>query len=71
MTELEIANKYVYGNHDALTDKQEVMDMVKDIKELIKPCVMQALPKRLSNAAYIQATNKGYEEFMIWWDKQV
>ena len=40
-------------------------------KQLILSGVMQALPKRLSNAAYIQATHKGYEEFMIWWDKQV
>ena len=40
-------------------------------EQLILPGVMQALPKRLSNAAYIQATHKGYEEFMIWWDEQV
>ena len=40
-------------------------------EQLILSGVMQALPKRLSNAAYIQATHKGYEEFMIWWDKQV
>lgn len=31
-----IAVKYVYGNHDALTDRQEVKDMIKDIKELIE-----------------------------------
>jgi|DEB0MinimDraft_6_1074348.scaffolds.fasta_scaffold142692_2 hypothetical protein len=33
MTPKEIAEKYVYGDHDALTDKQEVLDMIKDIEE--------------------------------------
>ena len=36
MTELDIAKKYVYGKHDALTDNQEIIDMVKDITDLIK-----------------------------------
>tara|TARA_R110000782_G_C14681059_1_gene400027 strand:+ start:263 stop:436 length:174 start_codon:yes stop_codon:yes gene_type:complete len=31
----EIARKYVFGNHDALTDNQEIKDMVKDIGDLI------------------------------------
>ena len=35
MTPLEIAQKYVYGEHDALTDNQEIIDMTKDIKEAI------------------------------------
>jgi hypothetical protein len=48
----------------------ECLQKIKD-EQLILSSVMQALPKRLSNAAYIQATHKGYEEFMIWWDKQV
>lgn len=32
----QIAIKYVYGNHDALTDEQEVKDMTKDIVDLLK-----------------------------------
>jgi predicted DNA-binding protein YlxM (UPF0122 family) len=32
MTPKEIAEKYVYVRHNALTDKQEVEDMVKDIE---------------------------------------
>jgi len=32
MTPKEIAEKYVYGKHDALTDKQEIKDMIKDIE---------------------------------------
>ena len=32
----KIAIKYVYGNHDALTDEQEVKDMTKDIIDLVK-----------------------------------
>lgn len=31
MTAKEIAEKYVYGRHDALTDRQEVIDMGADI----------------------------------------
>jgi hypothetical protein len=33
-TPREIAEKYVYGRHDALTDEQEIRDMVKDIESL-------------------------------------
>jgi len=35
MTPLEIAQKYVYGEHDALTDNQEIIDMTEDIKQAI------------------------------------
>tara|TARA_B100000780_G_scaffold259705_1_gene210933 strand:+ start:401 stop:628 length:228 start_codon:yes stop_codon:yes gene_type:complete len=35
MTPLEIAQKYVYGEHDALTDNQEIIDMTKDIEQAI------------------------------------
>lgn len=31
-----IARKYVFGKHDALTDKQEVIDMTNDIVEAMK-----------------------------------
>lgn len=33
MTPEEIAHKYVHGNHDALTDNQEKIDMAKDIRD--------------------------------------
>ena len=35
MTPFEIAQKYVYGEHDALTDNQEIIDMTKDIEQAI------------------------------------
>ena len=35
-TAKDIAEKYVYGNHDALTDSQEITDMVKDIEGFAK-----------------------------------
>lgn len=35
MTPREIAEKYVYGNHDALTNNQEIRDMIKDIESCI------------------------------------
>jgi len=40
MTPREIAEKYVYGRHNALTDKQEIEDMVKDIESLSVPSAM-------------------------------
>lgn len=33
VTAEEIAEKYVRGNHDALTDNQEIKDMAADIEE--------------------------------------
>jgi hypothetical protein len=35
MTSEEIARKYIFGDHDALTNSQEVADMAKDINDLI------------------------------------
>ena len=32
MTSREIAEKYVYGTHESLTDKQEIEDMISDIE---------------------------------------
>jgi len=36
MTVEQIAKKYVYGVHDALTDQQEIKDMVTDIETYAK-----------------------------------
>ena len=35
MTPFEIAQKYVYVQHYALTDNQEIIDMTKDIEQAI------------------------------------
>lgn len=35
-TSKQIAEKYVYGKHDALTDGQEIKDMVKDIEKILE-----------------------------------
>jgi hypothetical protein len=40
-------------------------------KQLIIADVMQSLPKRLSNAAYLNAREMRYEDFVKWWDEQV
>ena len=45
----EIANKYVYGNHDALTDSQEVKDMVEDINNHSKELLMKYTLHYLEN----------------------
>ena len=36
MTPEQIAKKYVHGMHDALTDRQEIKDMVTDIETYAK-----------------------------------
>jgi hypothetical protein len=36
MTSEEIAKKYVYGKHTALTDRQEVKDMITDIENYVE-----------------------------------
>ena len=42
MTAKEIAEKYVYGRHNALTDNQEIIDMTEDINNLIKEILSQS-----------------------------
>lgn len=42
MTAKEIAEKYVYGRHNALTDNQEIIDMTEDINNLIKDILSQS-----------------------------
>ena len=37
ITAKEIAEKYVYGRHDALTHGQEIIHMVNDIEAYAKP----------------------------------
>lgn len=44
MTEHDIANKYVHGLHDALTDSQEKKDMAKDILEFAKNYHQEQIP---------------------------
>lgn len=41
------------------------------VNNVVLDDVMQTLPKRLSNSAYIRAKHSRYEDFMEWWDKQV
>lgn len=44
---------------------------LKQVKKITIPVFMQSLPKRLSNAAYLNAREMRYEDFVTWWDKQV
>lgn len=50
MNAKEIAEKYVRGNHDALTDNQEIIDLKKDIEEYARKCVIASLLKASENA---------------------
>jgi len=43
MTPKEIAIKYVYGEHNALTDEQEVKDMIYDIEKCIEEIKIKEL----------------------------
>ena len=42
LTSKEIAEKYVHGLHDALTDSQEKKDMIEDITSLVNYELEQA-----------------------------
>ena len=47
-------------------------ETIKEQAELLGiNVVMQSLPKRLSNAAYLNAREMRYEDFVTWWDEQV
>jgi hypothetical protein len=41
------------------------------LEQLTIPVVVQSLPKRLSNVAYLNAREMRYEDFISWWDEQV
>ena len=62
MTPREIAEKYVYGRHNALTDAQEVEDMVKDIESL-------SLPSAMVSREYVSISPCGYDEVHDIWYK--
>ena len=53
MTAREIAEKYVYGKHNALTDKQEVEDMIKDIAEYSKAINENSVIPDVSLSCYL------------------
>ena len=72
---------YANRTNKAVTDFDEVDLFVCKVAydftiEQVKKCsvldaVMQALPKRLSNTAYLKAKEMRYEDFVKWWDEQV
>jgi hypothetical protein len=49
LTPKQIAEKYVYSKHNALTDNQEIKDMIKDIEqytqEQLKKCPISFIEK--------------------------
>lgn len=53
----EIAEKYVRGNHDALTDNQEIKDMTADIEEYASIKAEQARREAI-NYIHIETHNK-------------
>lgn len=54
MTPQQIAEKYVYGNHDALTQRQEVKDMIKDIED----CVQEKVKEIFHTPHCVQQNNE-------------
>lgn len=73
----DIAIKYVHGNHDALTDNQEVLDMTLDIAKLLNDQkelndgVVKALETTFNNALkvknyVISRKNKEIKESIEW-----
>jgi hypothetical protein len=56
-----------------IEDLYKIMEQYHQSKvnNVVSDDVMQTLPKRLSNSAYIRAKHSSYQDFMEWWDKQV
>ena len=68
-------NRKHYINKDTKTqliaDQELYIDYLEaEIKKLRIDGVIQSLPKRLSNAAYLNAREMKYKEFVAWWDEQ-
>lgn len=62
MKPFEIAQKYVYGEHDALTDNQEIIDMTKDIEQAIAEQLrLNGVSSMFSAEQMEQAFNDGIE----------
>ena len=64
LTPLSIAVKYVHGLHNALTDNQEVKDMVADIETLLRQ--QEELQSSRMNIEYL---GEGYSCTKEEWDK--
>jgi hypothetical protein len=73
---LEALSLFADGCLNEAETKQHKKYLAKRLADLVKNnCVlddvMQALPKRLSNTAYLKAKKTRYEDFVKWWDEQV
>jgi hypothetical protein len=55
---------------DKLTEEPELLPRKKKAEFSLNK-VVQSLPKRLSNVAYLNAREMRYEDFISWWDEQV
>ncbi|MCG8838966.1 hypothetical protein G1K37_11470 [Tenacibaculum dicentrarchi] len=68
MTEIEIAEKYVYGKHDAFTDSQEIEDMAKDILEFAETYNRKQIAEQKELIDYkISADRKDKEANIMSW----
>jgi hypothetical protein len=65
LANIEYLPLYAQGKLDAY------LELLPLVKKLTIPVVMQSLPKRLSNTAYLNAREMMYEDFVTWWDEQV
>ncbi len=66
-----IAKKYVFGDHDALTDNQEIIDMTVDIESYAKGnaieftrYVMKSAARGLKSSKLTNTDEEWYNEWM-------
>jgi len=76
MKEFEIKYKIAIAIAERQMTVKGINDATDTIYKILQeqltiPVVMQSLPKRLSNAAYLNAREMRYEDFVKWWDEQV
>lgn len=62
MTAKQIAAKYVRGNHDALTDNQEIKDLERDIINYTFGKMKEEIIKAYE-AGFLDSDNKGMMEY--------
>ena len=70
----ELRNEIIMlRNYGGINKEEELSLLYKlnSVKEqLILSGVVSTLPKKFSAAAYTQAINGNYEEFVKWWDER-
>jgi len=70
----ELRNEIIMLRNYGGINKEEELSLLSKLnsvkEQLILSGVVSTLPKKFSAAAYTQAINGNYEEFVKWWDER-